>query len=150
MRIHATCVARDGAGLLLLGPSGAGKSDLALRLLDRGFELVADDQVLIDGPIARPVPQLAGLLEVRGLGLLRVRHRGETTLALALDLGTPPERLPSAGGASFAAVPLLAFEGRSASAACRAAITLDCALGRRTLAAGGFDPVPSPASRLTP
>ncbi len=141
MRIHATCVAREGAGLLLLGPPGAGKSDLALRLLDRGFELVADDQVMADGPIVRPVPHLAGLIEVRGLGLLRVAHRAEATLALALDLGQEPERLPSPSRTWSGAVPLLAFEGRSPSAACRAAIALDCAQGRRSLLAGGFDPV---------
>ena len=146
MRIHATCVSRDGHGLLILGPSGAGKSDLALRLLDRGFELVADDQVLIDGPIARPVPDLAGLIEVRGLGILRMPHRPHATLALALALGTAPDRLPAPGLASFAPVPLLAFEGRSASAAFRAAITLDCALGRRGLVAGGFDPLPDRAA----
>ena len=146
MRIHATCVARDGHGLLLLGPSGSGKSDLALRLLDRGFVLVADDQVMVEGRIARPVPRLAGLIEVRGLGILRVTHASEATLALALALGTPPERLPSPAEAIVASVPLLAFDGWTASAALRAAMALDCALGRRSLVCGGFDPAPGRAA----
>ncbi|RME65602.1 MAG: aldolase, partial [Alphaproteobacteria bacterium] len=42
-RVHGTCVAIDGAGVLILGPSGAGKSDFALRLIDEGAVLVADD-----------------------------------------------------------------------------------------------------------
>ena len=67
MQIHGSCAARDGAAVLLLGPSGSGKSDLALRLLDRGFLLVADDQVLIEDGVARAPPPLAGLLELRGL-----------------------------------------------------------------------------------
>jgi HPr kinase/phosphorylase len=53
MQIHATCCARDDArgpvGVLLLGPPGSGKSDLALRLIDAGFTLVADDRVDIAG-----------------------------------------------------------------------------------------------------
>ncbi len=72
--MHGSCVSRDGAGVLLLGPPGAGKSDLAMRLLARGFQLVADDQVAIQDGIARPAPALAGLLEVRGLGILRLAH----------------------------------------------------------------------------
>ena len=67
---------RSGAGVLLLGPPGSGKSDLVLRLLERGFMLVADDRVEIEGGIARPPPPLAGLLEVRGLGIVRPAARG--------------------------------------------------------------------------
>src|SRR6516162_9304950 len=74
MQIHASCAARDGAGVLLLGPPGSGKSDLALRLLDCGFMLVADDRVEVEGGVARPPPALAGLLEVRGLGILRLPY----------------------------------------------------------------------------
>ncbi len=136
MRIHATCVARDGDGLLLLGPSGAGKSDLAFRLIDRGLILVADDQVEIAAGVARPVEALAGLLEVRGLGLLRVPFAPSATVVLALDLGRTPARLPEAERADFAPVPLLAIEPWSASAAARAVAALDCVVARRLLAAG--------------
>jgi HPr kinase/phosphorylase len=70
--IHATCVAIEGHGLLLRGPSGAGKSDLALRLIDHGAKLVADDQVCLraDGGrlIASAPRNLQGRLEIRGLG----------------------------------------------------------------------------------
>src|SRR4051812_30268500 len=63
MKIHGSCAARDGAGVLFLGPPGSGKSDLLLRLLDRGFVLVADDRVEIDGGVARAPETLSGLLE---------------------------------------------------------------------------------------
>ncbi|MBM3488544.1 MAG: hypothetical protein FJX67_18250, partial [Alphaproteobacteria bacterium] len=48
LRLHATCIAVDGIGVLVRGASGAGKSDLALRLIDAGARLVADDQVLVE------------------------------------------------------------------------------------------------------
>ena len=63
MQIHASCAARDGAGVLLLGPPGSGKSDLVLRLLDRGFTLVADDRVVIEDGHASAPAALAGLLQ---------------------------------------------------------------------------------------
>ncbi|MCS6892498.1 MAG: serine/threonine protein kinase, partial [Rhodovarius sp.] len=72
MRLHASCVALDGAGLLLLGPAGAGKSSLALRLMERGWMLVADDQVLLQAApalLAAAPAELAGMIELRGLGL---------------------------------------------------------------------------------
>src|SRR6478672_1295596 len=61
MQIHGSCASRTGDGVLLIGPPGAGKSDLLLRLLARGFELVADDRVDVVDGIARPSPALAGL-----------------------------------------------------------------------------------------
>ena len=75
MQIHGSCASRDGAGVLVLGPAGSGKSDLVLRLLDRGFDLVADDRVEIEHGMARAPASLAGLIEVRGLGLLRLPYR---------------------------------------------------------------------------
>jgi HPr kinase/phosphorylase len=68
-RMHGSCVSKDGQAVLLVGPPGSGKSDLVFRLLAKGFELVADDQVDIDACIATPPAALAGLLEVRNITL---------------------------------------------------------------------------------
>ncbi len=136
--MHASCAARDGAGVLLTGPSGSGKSDLLLRLLDRGFMLVADDRVEIVAGIARPVLALAGLLEVRGLGLLHLAHLPQARLALVLALGTPAERLPHPARHPDLDLPLLALDPFTPSAAQRVALALDCVQGKRVLAAGAF------------
>ena len=72
--LHASTVAIDGRAVLIPGPSGSGKSDLALRLLDRGFTLVSDDQTIVrrDGErlIASAPPTIAGKLEIRGVGIV--------------------------------------------------------------------------------
>src|SRR3954464_9197529 len=71
--LHASSVARGDDAVLLLGPSGSGKSDLVLRLMHAGWSLVADDQVALRAEAGELRPDapasLAGLLEVRGLGL---------------------------------------------------------------------------------
>ena len=103
--VHGTCVAIDGHAILLRGPSGRGKSDLALRLIDGGAVLVADDQTRLerDGEslIASPPATIAGLLEVRGLGLVRLEHLERAPLELVIDLAAPSEveRLPEANAA---------------------------------------------------
>jgi RNase adaptor protein for sRNA GlmZ degradation len=127
--LHATAVAQDdGKGLravLLLGPSGAGKSDLALRLVAAGWQLVADDRVVLTatpaGLIASAPPRLAGLLEVRGVGI--VREAAITApVALALDLSRRPDRLPVVETLELAghAIPLLPFDPAGDSAPQRA------------------------------
>lgn len=109
VNIHATCVrlaksaapfgaARD-AGILLLGDSGAGKSDLALRLIGLGAELVADDRVDLFARrgvlMARAPDTIAGLLEVRGLGIVELPYTEKSRVALAVTLvRKPPPRLP--------------------------------------------------------
>ncbi|MDP9195870.1 MAG: HPr kinase/phosphatase C-terminal domain-containing protein [Pseudomonadota bacterium] len=100
-RLQATCIAIGQTGILLRGPSGSGKSDLALRLMDTGTELVADDQVLLsvrDGLLyARCPASIQGLLEVRGLGIIRLPFRPEVQIRAIIDLlpeGARPERLP--------------------------------------------------------
>ncbi len=120
-RIHATCVEWDGVGILLQGPSGAGKSDLALRLIDAGAHLVADDQVVLarEGTvlIARAPEPLAGLLEVRGIGIVRLAHRASARVGVVVDLdpSLAIERLPEPAevevlGVRVASVALSAFE----------------------------------------
>lgn len=99
VQIHASCVAIDGLALLLRGPSGAGKSDLALRLIDEGAALVSDDRVDLvrdeDGNLLASSPQpIAGLMEVRGLGVLPVPSVEVAPLVLIVDLGGEGERLP--------------------------------------------------------
>lgn len=139
MLLHASCVSTGGRGLLLLGPSGAGKSDLALRLIGRGFVLVADDQVVIVAGRASPPPRLAGLLEIRGVGLLRFPHLADIRLALALALGGRTERLPPPAAASdVPGVPLLPFDPWEVSAADKAAAALAAAAGDTGSEAGAF------------
>jgi HPr kinase/phosphorylase len=100
-QIHATCIALDGRGVLLRGPSGSGKSDMALRLIDAGAELVADDRVdlsLAEGILtASAPPALRDLLEVRGLGILQFPALTAAPVAVvcnlvaALDVKRHPE-----------------------------------------------------------
>lgn len=124
--IHATCIALGGAGALLLGPAGSGKSDLALRLLDRGAALVADDRVDLSVEagrlLARAPAGLPALLEVRGIGLLPVRpHQGAVPVAAVFQLERASERLPVAQSWHYegAAVPLYHLDPSTASAAAR-------------------------------
>ena len=97
MRVHASCIAFEGMGVLLRGPPGAGKSDLALRAVEAGARLVADDLVALDlrdGRVwASPLPQAGGRLEVRGVGIVRLPALDGAPLVLLADLAAP-ERLP--------------------------------------------------------
>jgi HPr kinase/phosphorylase len=137
-RFHGSCVARDGAGVLLLGPSGAGKSDLALRLLGRGFVLVADDQVdVIDG-FAQAPGALAGMLEVRGIGIVRLPYLSDIKLYVVIELTEQSERLPDPERHAELDLPLVRLCASEVSAADRVALALDCALGRITQHAGAF------------
>ncbi len=96
---HASAVAIDGRAVLIEGPSGCGKSGLALELMARGAELIADDStrlVLRDGwPWALAPERLAGVIEARGVGLIRAAYRPAAPLALVIDMGAVQgERLP--------------------------------------------------------
>lgn len=140
VRFHASCVARDGAGVLIVGASGAGKSDLALRLLGRGFILVADDQVDVADGFARVPDPLVGLLEIRGLGIVRLPYLADVKLNLVVALSDHSERLPYPERHPELNLPLVRLYAASASAPDRVIVALDCALGRVTQHAGAFAP----------
>ncbi|HUB94624.1 MAG TPA: HPr kinase/phosphatase C-terminal domain-containing protein [Stellaceae bacterium] len=130
--VYGTSVSLSGEGVLLRGPSGSGKSDLALRLIEEGAVLIADDQTVLspDGPalmMSAPA-ELAGLLEVRGLGIIRVPRVTRARLRLVFDLVPEREieRLPEPRSVTFAgvAVPLLALAPAAASATARLRLAL--------------------------
>lgn len=146
IRVHGSCVAladaarafgaASNAGILLLGPSGAGKSDLALRLIERGAMLVADDQTELFGLggtlQARAPGSLAGLIEIRGVGLIRLPRAESARVALCVALHPlPVSRLPQPEFYELPAeletcnpVPLLRLDPREGSAPAKVAAAL--------------------------
>lgn len=102
--LHASCVALNGRGLLITGPSGAGKSALALQLMALGARLVSDDRTEVvseaEGLTARcPSPAIRGLIEARGVGLLRADPVDRARVALVADLAQEEDqRLPPRRG----------------------------------------------------
>ena len=92
--VHGTAVALPGlqepAAVLLRGLSGAGKSDLAFRLIEEGGALISDDQVVLERRqekiYASGLEAIRGLLEVRGVGLLRYAPAGPASLRMIVDL----------------------------------------------------------------
>ena len=96
--IHATCVVYKRDGILLIGKSGSGKSDLALRLIALGAKLVADDRtdlaVKNGALIATPPKTIAGLLEIRGVGIVESPNAASARIALVVALSGNVERLP--------------------------------------------------------
>jgi len=99
-QIHATAIAVDKQGILLRGPSGAGKSDLALRLIEQGAQLISDDRVEVmkkgANLMAFAPAAIAGLFEVRHLGIIKLQHIDATAIRLVIDLvsGQELERMP--------------------------------------------------------
>ena len=125
--IHASAVRFLEKGILLLGPSGSGKSDLALRMIDAGAVLIADDQVSLRRVgvrlLAEAPARLAGLIELRGQGIMRLAHH-PAHLDLAVQLqpfGQESDRLPGTETASWlgVALPKITLDARTPSAVAR-------------------------------
>lgn len=102
MYFHASSVAIGPKAVLLTGPPGIGKSDLALRLIDSGARLIADDQTDLlceNGVItASPPPSIAGMIEIRHIGLFKIPFVSHYPVALVIDLcplNAPLDRLPA-------------------------------------------------------
>ena len=130
--VHASTVAIGGRAVLITGPSGSGKSDLALRLLDRGFILVSDDQTLIrrdgDRLLASAPATIAGKLEVRGIGIVEVETVQDVHLALAVELRGDFERMPEDSRERpllGLTLPLISIDAMTASAPSKVALALD-------------------------
>lgn len=132
IRVHGTSVALEGDGILLRGPPGSGKSDLALRLIEAGARLVADDQTELaragDTLTMTAPAAIAGRLEVRGVGILRVPSVAAAPLRLVVDLVAPEriERLPEPEFCELLgrAVPLLLLAPFEASAPAKLRLAL--------------------------
>ena len=99
-QLHATCISVNNRGILIKGPSGSGKSDLALRLINDGGHLIADDRVIIKQQntllLASPPNSLSGLIEVRGIGIVKLHFQKSCAISLVISLVTPEKlsRLP--------------------------------------------------------
>ncbi|MGI8704892.1 MAG: HPr kinase/phosphorylase [Sphingomicrobium sp.] len=130
--VHASTVAIGGRAVLITGPSGSGKSDLALRLLDRGFTLVSDDQTIVrrDGErlLASAPPQIAGKLEIRGIGIVEMEAESDVPVALLVELTSDIQRLPDDSRERpvlGVTLPLISINAMTASAPSIVALALD-------------------------
>jgi HPr kinase/phosphorylase len=104
--IHATAVLVGAKAMLIRGEPGSGKSRLALRLLEAAgrelpfVRLVGDDRVYLENRagrlVVRPPQELAGLLEIRGTGIVRAPFEAAAVVGLVIELGQPADRMPAA------------------------------------------------------
>ncbi|MEH6402879.1 MAG: HPr kinase/phosphatase C-terminal domain-containing protein [Sneathiella sp.] len=133
IKVHASVVAINGQGVMLRGPSGAGKSDLSLRLIDEGAELVSDDYVELypqeSHIIVKAPSSIQGLMEVRGLGLVKLPFRHKAPLSIVFDLVAQKniDRLPARDAFFFAdgiGIPLLRIEGLAPSSPAKVRLAL--------------------------
>jgi serine kinase of HPr protein (carbohydrate metabolism regulator) len=130
--VHASTVAVDGRAVLITGPSGSGKSDLTLRLLDRGFTLVSDDQTLVrrtgDRLVASAPATIAGKLEIRGIGIVDMETVKDVPVALIVELTGEIQRLPDDSRERpilGVTLPLISVDAMTASAPSKVALGLD-------------------------
>ena len=136
--LHASTVALDGRAVLISGPSGAGKSDLALRLIDRGFTLVSDDQTIVRKDngrlLASAPPTIHGKLEIRGVGIVEMETVNDVPVALFVELTGDILRLPDDSRDRLVLdvrIPLINVDALTASAPSKVAVALD-RLGLKT------------------
>ncbi len=140
-QLHATAIAIEGQGVLIRGPSDSGKSDLALRLIEGGAHLVADDRVdvaCVQNYLSISAPDnLKGLIEVRGLGVVNIGAVDNAALKLIIDLkpGENVERLPEPKEEMLegVAVPILELDPFEASAVAKIKLALQIQEGKATL-----------------
>ena len=130
--VHASTVASHGRAVLITGPSGSGKSDLALRLLDRGFTLVSDDQTIVkkdgDRLLASAPPTIAGKLEIRGIGIVEMERTDNVPVALIVELTGDIQRLPDDSRERpilGVRLPLITIDAMTASAPSKVGLALD-------------------------
>jgi serine kinase of HPr protein (carbohydrate metabolism regulator) len=129
--LHGTAVEIDGYAVLFTGKSGSGKSDLAMRMIDRGAQLVGDDYVKLEESFGMlhvgPTDRLAGKLEVRGIGIVAVEYCAQSPLILVVELGEDGERVPASlpqRELQGWSLPMLRLNGFAASAPIKVAMLL--------------------------
>ena len=129
--LHVTSVAKNGVAVLIGGPSGSGKSDLALRLIDRGAQLISDDYTIVRavaGRLLASAPDtIVGTMEVRGVGIFEVGTANDVPVGLFVDLGVPVQRLPETVqtiDVAGVSLPMIALHGLEASAPIKVELAL--------------------------